>query len=292
MKAYLFPGQASQFVGMGKNLYDSSIQARKMFQQANKILNIDLSRYMFEGPEEILTQTTIAQPAIFLYSIIAITIATNFEPAAVAGHSLGEIAALVASKVITFKDGLHLIAVRSKAMKESCKNHPGTMVAVLGLENQVVEDICRQFSQNIVTPANYNCPGQIVISGSILGIQQVSQACIKAGARKISPLKVEGAFHSPLMADAQSTLALALEHIEFRKGICPVYQNVTGLPTTDPKIIKRQLIEQLVAPVYWTQTIDNMAKNGIVECITCEPGTVLQKLVKRINPQLLVSRLI
>lgn len=291
MKAYLFPGQGSQHVGMGKALYYHSAQARRMFETANQILNMDLAQIMLEGSQQTLKKTTVAQPAIFVHSVIIASITTTFHPAAVAGHSLGEIAALVAAQIITFEDGLQLVATRSKAMKNACKLLPGAMVAVLGLTDKIVEEICAQITQGVVVPANYNCPGQLVISGNKSSITLAIEALIKAGARKVIPLKVEGGFHSPLMESAKKDLSVALASIEFSKGICPIYQNVTGLPTTDPKIIKENLLNQLISPIYWTATINHMVEHGITEFIECGPGVVLQGLVRKITPTSVISGL-
>ncbi|MGI2257601.1 ACP S-malonyltransferase [Candidatus Cardinium hertigii] len=291
MKGYLFPGQGSQYIGMGKALYQHSRRARQMFATADRILGMDLTQLMLEGTLEALKATTVAQPAIFLHAVATALLSDAFHPAAVAGHSLGEIAALVANKVIAFEDGLYLIAVRSKAMQKACQLCPGTMAAVLGLREEVVEAICARIRQEIVVPANYNCPGQLVVSGSQTGITLAIEALIQAGARKVIPLQVEGAFHSPLMAPAQENFATALSSISFSKGTCPIYQNVTGLPVTDPQIIKENLLQQLVAPIYWTKTIHHMVQDGISECIECGPGTVLQGLTRKIIPDLSIGSL-
>lgn len=289
MKGYLFPGQGSQYIGMGKVLYHHSRPARRMFETADRILGMDLTQMMLEGSQEALKATTVAQPAIFLHSVVTAFVSDSFHPAAVAGHSLGEIAALVASKVIPFEDGLHLVAVRSKAMQKACQLYPGTMAAVLGLKDEVVEEICAKITQEVVLPANYNCPGQLVISGSQSGVALAIEALIKAGARKVIPLQVEGGFHSPLMAHGQESFAEALSSIPFSKGICPIYQNVTGRPVTDPQTIKVGLLQQLVAPIFWTKTIRHMVEDGITECIECGPGTVLQGLTRKIAPALSIG---
>ena len=286
MKGYLFPGQGSQYIGMGKALYHHSRPARRMFETADRILGMDLTCMMLEGSQEALKETTVAQPAIFLHSVATAFMSGAFYPAAVAGHSLGEISALVASKVLSFEDGLHLVAVRSKAMQKACQLCPGTMAAVLGLRDEVVEAICAGITQEVVVPANYNCPGQLVISGSQAGVALAIEALRKAGARKVIPLQVEGGFHSPLMAHAQEGFAEVLSSIPFSKGICPIYQNVTGLPVTDPQIIKANLLQQLVAPIYWTKTMHHMMEDGITEWIECGPGTVLQGLARKMAPAL------
>ncbi|MGI2261721.1 ACP S-malonyltransferase [Candidatus Cardinium hertigii] len=291
MKGYLFPGQGSQYIGMGKALYQHSKRARQMFATADRILGMDLTQVMLEGTLEALKATTVAQPAIFLYAVATAFLSDAFHPAAVAGHSLGEIAALVASKVIPFEDGLYLVAVRSKAMQKACQLCPGTMAAVLGLTDEVVEAICARITQEVVVPANYNCPGQLVISGSQAGVTLAIEALMQAGARKVIPLQVEGGFHSPLMAPAQENFSTALASISFAKATCPIYQNVTGLPVTDPQIIKENLLQQLVAPIYWTKTIHHMVQNGISECIECGPGTVLQGLTRKIIPDLSIGSL-
>ena len=289
MIGYLFPGQGSQYVGMGKVLYNHSSQAREMFQTADQVLEMDLTQVMLQGTEEALKETIVAQPAIFLHAVITAFLSDAFEPAAVAGHSLGEIAALVASKVITFEDGLHLVKVRSRAMQEACLLCPGTMAAVLGLSDQVVEGICREITQEVVVPANYNCPGQLVISGSEAGVALATEALREAGARKVIPLPVAGAFHSPLMAHAQESFAKALSTTRFSKGVCPIYQNVTALAVSDPDMIKANLLQQLVAPIYWTQTINQMIEDGITTFVECGPGAVLQGLTRKIAPSVLIN---
>ena len=291
MKAYLFPGQGSQHVGMGKALYNHSAEARQLFEKANQILDMELTQLMFEGSEDALKETVVAQAAIFVCSTIMATLADLAPPMAVAGHSLGEISALVAAQVITFEEGLQLVATRSKAMQACCKLMPGTMAAVIGLADELVQNICATITAEIVVAANYNCPGQLVISGTQAGVALASKALIQAGALKVIPLKVAGAFHSPLMESAQKAFKSALDAITFATAICPVYQNVTGHPVTDPATIKQQLLEQLVSPIYWTATINHMAKNGITEYIECGPGHVLQNLVRKINPTVKVSSL-
>ncbi len=282
MKAYLFPGQGVQCVGMGRALYDASASMRARFHQADRLLAMKLTDLMFNGPADALKETIVAQPAIFLCSIL-LAETLPFPPAAVAGHSLGELTALVASKFLSFEDGLALIAIRARAMQEACHALPGTMAAVLGLEDEAIEAICASIVDEIVVPANYNCPGQLVISGSKAGVARATKALLQAGARRVIALEVEGGFHSPLMEMAKDPLRKALASISFSKGICPIYQNVSGLPTTDPETIKKQLVEQLVAPVYWTNTIHCMTKNGIAECMESGPGNVLTRLVQKIG---------
>ncbi|MEF2228645.1 MAG: ACP S-malonyltransferase [Candidatus Cardinium sp.] len=291
MKGYLFPGQGSQYIGMGRSLYQHSGRARQMFETADRIVGFDLTRMMLEGTQEALKATTVAQPAVFLHAVATAFLSDTFRPAAVAGHSLGEIAALVAIEVISFEEGLHLVSVRSKAMQKACQLCPGTMAAVLGMQDEVVEAICAEITKEVVVPANYNCPGQLVISGSQEGVALATEALRKAGARKVIPLQVEGAFHAPLMAHAQESVAAVLSSIPFAKGICPIYQNVTGRPVTDPQIIKANLLQQLVAPIYWTKTIHHMMEDGITEYIECGPGTVLQGLVRKIAPTLSIGPL-
>lgn len=285
-KAYVFPGQGAQFVGMGKDLYDNSPSAKAMFEKANEILGFRITDLMFSGTVEDLRQTNVTQPAIFLHSVIlAHTLGENFKPDMVAGHSLGEFSALVAARAMSFEDGLRLVAARANAMQKACEAVPSTMAAVLGLEDSIVEEVLAKITNEVVVPANYNCPGQLVISGSVEGI---NQACIDlkaAGAKRALPLTVGGAFHSPLMLPAQEELAKAIENTEINTPICPIYQNVNALAMTDPKEIKANLIKQLTAPVRWTQISKAMIADGATTFIEVGPGTVLQGLIKKVLPE-------
>lgn len=284
MKAYVFPGQGAQYPGMGKDLYEKSSLARDLFHKANSILGYKITDIMFDGTEEDLRQTKVTQPAIFLHSVIlARVMGSDFKPDMVAGHSLGEFSALVANKVLTFEDGLKLVYARAMAMQKACELKPSTMAAILGLDDATVEKVCRSITDEIVVPANYNSPGQLVISGTVRGIEIACEKLKEAGAKRALPLKVGGAFHSPLMEPARLELAEAIAATEFHEGICPIYQNVTGQPVKDPEIIKANLIKQLTAPVRWTQTMENMIADGARVFIEVGPGTVLQGLVKKVN---------
>lgn len=283
MKAYVFPGQGAQFVGMGKDLYENHPLAKELFEKANSILGFSITDIMFSGTDEKLKQTKVTQPAIFLHSVIlSQVLGEKFTPDMVAGHSLGEFSALVANKTFSFEDGLILVSKRAMAMQKACELQAGTMAAILGLEDNKVEEICASIS-GIVTPANYNCPGQLVISGEIESINKACEAMKEAGAKRALVLPVSGAFHSELMRPAREELATAIENIHFEKPICPVYQNVTTTAISDPELIKKNLIEQLTAPVKWTQSIENMIKDGASEFIETGPGKVLQGLIKKIN---------
>ncbi len=285
-KAYLFPGQGSQFPGMGKDLYENNSVARQMFETANGILGFRITDIMFGGTEEELKQTRVTQPAIFLHSVILHeTLGTSQEASMVAGHSLGEFSSLVANKALSYEDGLKLVSIRAKAMQRACELVPSTMAAVLSLDDKIVENICSEISAEgeIVVPANYNCPGQLVISGSIKGINEACERMKAAGAKRALVLSVGGAFHSPFMDPAKEELAGAIHATSFHTPICPVYQNVNALPVMDPAEIKDNLIKQLTAPVRWTQTIQNMVTDGAVQFIEVGPGKVLQGLVKKIN---------
>jgi [acyl-carrier-protein] S-malonyltransferase len=288
MKAYIFPGQGSQFPGMGKDLYDQSAKAKALFDQANQLLKFDITKVMFEGSEEDLKQTNVTQPAIFLHSVILASVSGNFEPQMVAGHSLGEFSGLVASGALSFEDGLQLVAQRASAMQKACEMNPSTMAAILGLEDEKVEQICAQIDE-VVVAANYNCPGQLVISGSMKGIEIACARLKEAGAKRALPLPVGGAFHSPLMEPAREQLARAIETTTFTNPRCPVYQNVTAQPATDVQTIKANLIAQLTEPVRWTQSVQRMIQDGATTFIECGPGKVLQGLVKKISPGVEVS---
>lgn len=289
IKAYVFPGQGAQFVGMGKDLFDLSSKAKDMFNKANRILGFKITDLMFDGTDEDLRQTKVTQPAIFLHSVILASVLEDFDPSMVAGHSLGEFSALVANKVLSFEDGLRLVAKRANAMQKACEMQPGTMAAVIGMEDSLVEDVCASIRDTVVVPANYNCPGQLVISGTIEGVEKASEKLREAGAKRVLPLKVGGAFHSPLMEPARVELAEAINSTKFNEGICPIYQNVTGQSVTDPEIIKKNLVAQLTSPVCWTQTMQNMIANGLNSVTEVGPGTVLQGLFKKVDRNLEMS---
>ena len=282
MKAYVFPGQGSQFSGMGKDLYESSEKAKALFDKANEILGFNITEIMFHGSEEELKQTKVTQPAIFLHSVILAAITPDFKPDMVAGHSLGEFSALVANGVLSFEDGLKLVYKRALAMQKACEINPSTMAAILGLEDDKVEEICASIKDEVVVAANYNCPGQLVISGSNKGIEIACELMKAAGAKRALPLPVGGAFHSPLMEPARVELAAAINSTSFSKPLCPIYQNVTAAPSTDTEVIKKNLIEQLTAPVRWTQIVQNMFTDGATLFVECGPGKVLQGLVKKV----------
>lgn len=289
MKAFVFPGQGAQFVGMGKGLYEQNALAHDLFEKANEILGFRITDIMFAGTEDELKQTKVTQPAIFLHSVIlAKTLGEEFNPDMVAGHSLGEFSALVAAGALSFEDGLKLVATRAQAMQKACEVTPSTMAAVLALPNEKVEEICASID-DIVAPANYNCPGQVVISGTVTGVETACPKMLEAGAKRALKLKVGGAFHSPLMQPAHDELAKAINEANFHTPVCPVYQNVDALPHTDPTEIKNNLIAQLTAPVKWTQIIQNMVKDGLTEVVELGPGAVLQGLVKKIDSSVATS---
>ena len=286
MKAYVFPGQGAQFSGMGRDLYDNSQQAKELFHQANEIMGFDIMKIMFEGSDEELKQTKVTQPAIFLHStILATCLGSSFLPDMVAGHSLGEFSSLVANKCISFEDGLKLVAQRAMAMQKACEIQPSTMAAILGLEDEIVEQICAKI-EGVVVPANYNCPGQLVISGSVPAVEEACAKLTEAGAKRALILQVGGAFHSPLMEPAREELAAAIEQTIFNTPICPVYQNVTALAVSNPDEIKKNLVLQLTAPVRWTQTMKQMLADGATEVIEVGPGKVLQGLFKKVDREI------
>jgi len=289
--AYIFPGQGAQFPGMGKNLYDNNEQAKALFEQANEILGFRISDIMFSGTDEELKQTKVTQPAVFLHSVITFLVHPDLKPQMTAGHSLGEFSALVAAGALLFEDGLKLVYQRAMAMQKACEQNPSTMAAILGLEDAKVEEVCASITDEVVVPANYNCPGQLVISGSIAGIDKACEAMKAAGAKRALVLQVGGAFHSPLMEPARKELQAAIEATTFAKPSCPVYQNVDAKPYTDAEAIKANLINQLTAPVRWTQTIQNMVADGATEFTECGPGNVLQGLVKKIHKESVTSGL-
>ncbi|TXD85510.1 ACP S-malonyltransferase [Subsaximicrobium wynnwilliamsii] len=283
MNAYIFPGQGAQFTGMGLYLYENSHLAQDLFEKANSILGFHITDIMFEGTAEALKETKVTQPAIFLHSVIlAKTLGGTFMPDMVAGHSLGEFSALVANGTLTFEDGLKLVSQRAQAMQKACEAQPSTMAAVLGLEDAIVEKICAQ-TEGLVVPANYNCPGQLVISGEVAAIERACEALKNAGARRAMILPVGGAFHSPLMEPAREELAAAIENTTFSKPNCPIYQNVTAYEVTDANSIKKNLMSQLTAPVKWTQSIQQMVADGATHFVEVGPGNVLQGLVKKIH---------
>lgn len=283
MKAYIFPGQGAQFIGMGKDLYDQSEQARSLFEQANEILGFRITDIMFNGTDEELKQTSVTQPAIFLHSVILATVlGDDFKPEMVAGHSLGEFSALVSAGALSFEDGLLLVAARANAMQKACEIQPSTMAAVLGLDDFTVEDICHRVS-DIVVPANYNCPGQLVISGTIAGVDKACELLLEAGAKRALKLNVGGAFHSPLMESARVELEAAIVATEIKAPVCPIYQNIDAKPYTDPEHIKRNLILQLTGAVRWTQIVKHMLEDGATSFTEVGPGNVLQGLVKKVD---------
>jgi [acyl-carrier-protein] S-malonyltransferase len=291
MKAIVFPGQGAQFPGMGKSLYEENPEAKALFEKANELLGFRITDILFEGTEEELKQTKVTQPAIFLHSVILAKTTSDFAPDMVAGHSLGEFSALVANGVLSFEDGLSLVFQRALAMQEACEINPSSMAAILGLEDQVVEEICAGITEEVVVAANYNCPGQLVISGSTKGIEIACELLKAAGAKRALPLPVGGAFHSPLMEPAREKLQKAIEETQFHTPICPIYQNVSTTAVTDVGAIKANLIAQLTAPVKWTQSVQQMVADGATEFVECGPGKVLQGLVKKIHPEAIVSGL-
>ena len=289
MKAFVFPGQGAQFVGMGKDLYDNNAEAKALFEEANDILGFRITDLMFAGTDEDLRQTSVTQPAIFIHSVVlARSLGADFKPAMVAGHSLGEFSALTAAGALSFADGLRLVAARANAMQKACELTESTMAAVIALPDEKVEEICAGID-GIVVCANYNCPGQLVISGEVAAIDAACEALKAAGAKRALKLKVGGAFHSPLMEPARAELAAAIEATDIHEPVCPVFQNVDALPHTDPAEIKANLVAQLTAPVRWTQTVRNMIADGATEFVELGPGKVLQGLVAKIDPSVAVS---
>lgn len=280
MHAYVFPGQGAQFVGMGKELYESGGLAKELFEKANSLLGFRITDLMFDGTDEDLRQTKVTQPAIFLHSVILAATLPDFTPDMVAGHSLGEFSALVANKTLSFEEGLMLVSRRALAMQKACEAEPSTMAAILGLENDVIEEVCNSIEDTVV-PANYNSPGQVVISGSITGIDKAIELLTAKGAKRAIKLAVGGAFHSPLMEPAKEELRTAIESAVFSKPVCPVYQNVNALPSTDPAMIKENMIAQLVSPVKWTQIVERMIADGATIFTEVGPGNVLQGLIKK-----------
>ena len=292
MNAYVFPGQGAQFVGMGKSLYDENPLAKDLFEQANGILGFRITDLMFAGTDDDLKQTKVTQPAVFLHSVVlALTQGDAFRPDMTAGHSLGEFSALVAARALSFEDGLTLVSKRAQAMQKACEKTPSTMAAIIGLADEQAEQICAEITDEVVVCANYNCPGQIVISGTLAGVDAACEKMKAAGAKRALKLKVGGAFHSPLMEPARAELAEAIESTHFNQPVCPVYQNVDARPQTDPDAIRRNLIAQLTSPVRWTQTVRNMASDGATHFTELGPGNVLQGLIKKIEPAVAVDGL-
>lgn len=285
MKAFVFPGQGAQFTGMGKDIYDANPKVKQLFDSANDILGFNITQIMFGGTADELKQTNVTQPAVFIHSVAVALSQDAVTPNMVAGHSLGEFSSLVVNQTLSFENALRLVYKRAMAMQRACEINPSTMAAILGLDDKVVEDVCATITDEVVVAANYNCPGQLVISGSMKGIEIACEKLKAAGAKRAMPLQVGGAFHSPLMEPAREELAAAIEATAFNTPICPVYQNINGLPSSDTATIKKNLISQLTSPVRWTQSVQNMVKDGATSFVECGPGKVLQGLVKKIAPQ-------
>ncbi|MFM7851124.1 MAG: ACP S-malonyltransferase [Flammeovirgaceae bacterium] len=285
MKAFVFPGQGAQFTGMGKDVYENNPKAKILFDSANDILGFNITQIMFTGTADDLKQTKVTQPAVFIHSVAVALAQDMLQPSMVAGHSLGEFSSLVVNKTLLFEDALRLVFKRAIAMQRACEINPSTMAAILGLDDAIVEEICTSIREEVVVAANYNCPGQLVISGSMKGIDIACEKLKAAGAKRALPLQVGGAFHSPLMEPAREELAAAIESTVFNTPTCPIYQNVNGQPSIDTTTIKKNLISQLTAPVRWTQSVQNMIKDGATSFVECGPGKVLQGLVKKIAPQ-------
>ena len=290
MKAFIFPGQGAQFTGMGKDLYESNTNAKQLFDSANDILGFNITQIMFAGTADELKETKVTQPAVFIHSVAIALSRDSAKPEMVSGHSLGEFSSLVVNQTLSFEDALRLVSKRAIAMQKACELNPSTMAAILGLDDKIVEDICASIDE-VVVAANYNCPGQLVISGSMKGIEIACEKLKAAGAKRALPLQVGGAFHSPLMEPAREELAAAIAATNFSEPICPVYQNVNGMPSQDVMEIRKNLISQLTAPVRWTQSVQNMVKDGATSFVECGPGKVLQGLVKKITPAVEASSL-